>query len=129
MSALLKFEVQAIWQTCCSCGIEFGMVQSYDTTLRESHKSFFCPNGHSQSYTGKTEAQKVREEMQRQIDNANRTRDWALDQEKKSAKAAKEARKKLKAQTNRVEAGVCIHCKRTFQQLARHMQCKHSEAV
>ncbi len=26
---------------------------------------------------------------------------------------------------NRIENGVCIHCNRTFQNLARHMKCKH----
>ena len=35
--------------------------------LRESHATFFCPSGHSQWYTQKSEAEKLREEITRLI--------------------------------------------------------------
>lgn len=125
MSALLKFESQIRWQTCISCGVGFGVESSYDARLQESHQTFYCPNGHSQSYIGKTEAQRVREEMQAKIDEANRLTEWQRVQRIIAEKEAAKAKAKLKAQTKRVEAGVCIHCNRTFKQLAAHMKCKH----
>ena len=136
MSALLKFEVQATWIECASCHVSFAITTDHQARLRETHEGFYCPNGHSNIYNGKTEAQKVREEMQAKLDQANSNFEWEAGQravaEKKAAAATrklKSEQKKLANQTKRVEAGVCIHCNRTFQQLARHMQSKHTAVV
>ena len=36
-------------------------------------------------------------------------------------------RDRLARKLKRVDKGVCPHCKRTFRNLARHMDCKHKE--
>ncbi len=49
--------------TCYACGIAFLISDAYDDRLRKNHKTFYCPTGHSQSYAGKTEAEKLREKL------------------------------------------------------------------
>ena len=129
MSALLKFEQQAYWQECCTCGITFGMLSSWDASLRDNKKTFYCPNGHSQSYIGKSAAEKVREEMQAKVDEANRLAEWERSQAQTARASERRAKAKLKAQTSRIEAGVCPDCNRTFKQLAAHMKSKHPKAA
>jgi hypothetical protein len=43
MSELFKFE-------CVSCGISCGFPDSVKTVWFKTGKTFFCPNGHAQSY-------------------------------------------------------------------------------
>lgn len=37
--------------TCINCGCTFYIPQTLDTMRREDQKSFYCYNGHSQSYS------------------------------------------------------------------------------
>ena len=128
MGALLKlFEVEAVWITCSECHIPFAITRDHQDRLRSKRATFYCPNGHTQWYPGKTEAEKVREEMQAKLDEANRLREWERQQRILADKAEKAAKKKLKTQTIRINAGVCPYCHRTFKQLAAHMKCKHEE--
>lgn len=38
-------------ETCCECGLIFGMEKEYRQKLIDTGKSFSCPNGHKQHYT------------------------------------------------------------------------------
>ena len=132
MSALLKFEQIASWQECCNCGITFGMMKSWDDRLRNNHNTFYCPNGHPQSYSGQTEAAK----LQKQLDEERRLRvsaesdaQWQRSVAKNAQTQATKARNKLRRVETRINAGVCPHCNRTFKQLAAHMKCKHADVV
>jgi NAD(P)H-dependent flavin oxidoreductase YrpB (nitropropane dioxygenase family) len=125
MSALLKFEVQAVWLECSQCHVAFALSSIHNEKVIAQRETFYCPNGHRQWYPGKTEAQKVREEMQAKLDAANATAEWAKGQVAKDAREVRKVKAKLKSHTKRIEAGVCIHCNRTFSHLARHMKSKH----
>lgn len=127
MGALLKFEVEAVWITCSQCHIPFAITTDHQSRLRQKRETFYCPNGHTQWYPGKTDAEKVREEMQAKLDEANRLIKWQKSQRISAEKHAKAANKKLRAQTTRINAGVCPYCHRTFKQLAAHMKCKHDQ--
>lgn len=48
---------------CCKCGIIFGVSQERNNRLLDTHETFYCPSGHPQSYVGKTEAQKLKEQL------------------------------------------------------------------
>jgi len=37
-------------ETCCVCGVIFGMTKEYIQNVQQQGKSFSCPNGHSQHY-------------------------------------------------------------------------------
>jgi septal ring factor EnvC (AmiA/AmiB activator) len=93
----------------------------------EDHKAWYCPNGHSQSYTGKTEAEKLRERLERVEIQRDHAREEA-ERQKRIAAAAKGQATKAK---NRAAKGVCPHpdCKRSFVDVARHVATKHPELV
>jgi hypothetical protein len=116
---------------CCdACGVSFAITDAYDDRRRADHKSFYCPNGHSMSYSQKNEAEKQRERadrLERRL--ANR------DEDLRAARAAHittqhrlRATKGVLTKTKkRVANGVCPCCNRTFQQLERHMKSQHPD--
>ncbi len=110
------FEVE----DCCVCFIPFAMPQSLVARRRQDGGSFYCPNGHSQAYTG-TENTRLRERIAR-MEQQMSAKDEAL-------RLAEEARQKgernLRRLKKRTGNGVCPCCNRTFKQLARHMASKH----
>lgn len=117
---------------CIDCGMAFAYPKDYDRRRREDHKNFFCPSGHQQCYMGKTEAEKLRDQLaQKQviIDDERRRGD-RLASELRSANfkvnAERAAKSRLK---HRVGRGVCPCCSRSFENLRRHMQTKHPEQL
>lgn len=111
-------------ETCCNCGIPFFMPSYHQKVLLANKgQSFYCPNGHSMSYTGKTDAEKLKEQLaQEQSERAKREEElqnkW-LDEMSRA--------NKLEKQLKRVHKGVCPCCNRTFENLKRHMETKHPE--
>lgn len=123
----LKFQAELVTEECCNCHTLFAMSKDLrDRLLGEDRgKYFYCPQGHSQHYTGESEAQKLK----RQLADANQ-RNSDLASRVMSANVAKgKAEAKAKRLLKRVRAGVCPHCNRTFTQLARHIECKHPDKV
>lgn len=120
----------AAWEeaeTCCVCGVEFA--SPVIRKRRDDAKTFWCPNGHSQSYSKSTE-QKLREELQAERakkEQAQREVEWAKAEAKGARIAEGKAKARLKRVKTRIHAGVCDCCNRTFQNLARHMATKHPE--
>lgn len=116
-------------ETCCNCGVEFAspvLIQR----LKDG-KSFWCPNGHSQHYT-KTTEQKLREELEvekRRRLQAESDAEWQRSVARSAQVATTKAKNKLARSEKRIAAGVCIHCNRTFKQLAAHMKCKHLNLI
>lgn len=109
----------------------------YERRQRDQ-KSFYCPNGHGQSYCESTEQKlraqlaqdaKTRERLETEIRHANeevaRQRMYAA-MSKRSASAMRGEVTKIK---NRAAAGVCPCCHRTISQMARHMATKHPDFV
>jgi len=45
--------------TCCECGISFWVPTEFNQQLLKRQNTFYCPSGHPQSYTGKTDVQIV----------------------------------------------------------------------
>lgn len=128
--AQIAVQAQMYSQTCCNCGIEFAVPSDFDKRRREDHKSFYCPWGHSQSYTGDSTEQKLRRELaeaQRQRDEAQRRIEFEKNDAIAARRVATTAKNKLKRIEHRVNCGVCPHCQRTFKQLAAHMKSKHGE--
>jgi hypothetical protein len=125
VSTTLDYTSQLAVQDCCVCGITFAVPTDYDQKRRNDHKLFYCPSGHSQSYVGKTEAQKQRDRadrLERQLAN----RDEDLRAERASHAATKGQLTKTK---NRVAHGVCPCCNRSFVNLRRHMSGQHPDYV
>lgn len=120
---MLQLNVQYDFEyvTCARCGAPIVMEKHVMKERRRTHQSFYCVQGHKQSFNDETEAQK----LQKQLDNERKHHQWTrndLAQEKRHHTATKGNVTKLK---NRAANGVCPCCKRTFENLARHMQTKH----
>ena|SRR5271157_3359060 len=56
-------------QNCPDCGIRFGFPSEMEKVWRGSHKSFYCPNGHSLSWQGETPEQKELRELRAEVTN------------------------------------------------------------
>jgi len=110
--------------TCYLCGVAFGVPAHLKEKRLNDHRSFFCPNGHEQHYTGPTEADKLR----KQLETANYSRAFyerRLGEEVRSKRAVRAHLTKAKKKLDRVAHGVCPCCNRSFQNLRRHMSAKH----
>lgn len=125
-------EVTLITETCCNCGVLFAMTDEFQRQkIKDKGTSsawFYCPNGHSQHYTGKSDAQLRKEAEQRAATAQEEARIARIEADQARA-AQRRTEAKLKAQTRRVTNGVCPCCNRTFRQLAAHMKRMHPESV
>lgn len=106
---------------CGNCHVLFAIPNEMDERLRESHETFYCPNGHSRVYAGKTAAQRATERAQRAEEQLRATREL-LEHEERRRAAAQGQVTKLK---NRVKNGVCPECNRHFVNVERHMTTQH----
>jgi hypothetical protein len=50
--------------SCGECGIAFSMPRERQRQLKESHETFYCPNGHHRWYPGKTEQERRIESLE-----------------------------------------------------------------
>lgn len=116
---LAKFEVE----TCCNCGMQFGMPSAYQRQRRNDKQWFYCPSGHQQHDTGPTEAARLKDELERKQSmlDAERARAQTL------AKQRDEVSRAHLRMRKRVMNSICPCCNRTFQNLLRHMQTEHAE--
>lgn len=106
--------------TSCYCGIPFAIPDNLHGWMNKSSKnSCHCPNGHVMHFTNSLE-DKLAESERRRLATQQ-----LLAAEERSHSATKGHLTKAKKQIHRVEHGVCPHCNRSFQNLARHMKSKH----
>lgn len=103
--------------TCITCGVVIGLTEEYYDERIKDHKNYHCPNGHTQHFTSESEAEKNARLLREEQARHQRT----LARENAERVAKEKAERKLK----RVGRGVCPECNRTFNNLARHMDCKH----
>lgn len=117
------------WLSCIQCKERFALSDESEATLRRSSQSFCCPWGHSQHFKkGPSDTELLRKErdtlkqqMARKDDEIRAERAWR-EAAQNQARAYKGVATRVK---NRVAAGVCPCCNRTFANLARHMAGQH----
>jgi hypothetical protein len=121
-------------QTCChsGCGLQFGMEASFDRMRRNDHKWWYCPNGHQQHYSGKSEAEKLAAEkkiLEDRLGWAQTARQAALDQAAATERSNRALKGVVTKTKKRVASGVCPvpGCKRHFADLQRHVNTKHPD--
>lgn len=128
----MEFTGTLVIEECCACGITFAMPADMQRRRREDHGSFFCPAGHAQHYTGKSEEQKAKDraarlEQQLTAQRAQTDQERArADHEAKRANGFKGAMVKAK---KRSAKGVCPApgCKRHFADVEAHIARKHPD--
>jgi superfamily II RNA helicase len=126
---VLAFSGNLVVEECYKCHVMFAMPQDLkDRCLRNHNIEFFCPNGHGQVYTGKTEAQKLRERLAEEERKAEalRARARAAEDQRDAAERSKAATKgALTKAKKRAVNGVCPCCQRHFPNVQKHMEAKH----
>ena len=108
---------------CCVCGIEVVMPVHYERIRRLDHKFWFCLNGHEQHFIGESEVERANR-LRREAENRSERHRVRRESAEKSASAYKGHLTRIK---RRVGKGVCLYCKRTFKNLADHMETKHPD--
>ncbi len=125
------YQLQVI--DCWNCGIVFGVPSDFDSAKHLDGLAFHCPNGHANYYSqSETAADREKKELKARVERAERDaaeqrrlREWSETRAKGANIAAGKAKAAARRLRERVEAGVCPDCHRTFKQLAAHMKCKH----
>jgi hypothetical protein len=114
---------QPFWPktSCARCGVEFA--SPVIEKRRNDGETFYCPNGHSLSYSD-TEEKRLRRRLEQTERDVEWQRNRAQTVEKKLI-AQRGQTTKARNKLARVHAGVCPECKRSFRQLAAHMKTKH----
>lgn len=116
-------DIEFVTEHCCNCGMPFAMTNSFRNKRLKDRGSFYCPAGHGQHYTGKSEEQKLRD----QLDSANQSLSNALSQAASAERERINVNKAHKKMRTRISNGVCPCCNRTFQNLMTHMKTKHPD--
>jgi len=135
----INIDVTLVTEQCCECGVLFALPQELkEQLLRLTTKgSFYCPNGHGQHYTGESADAKIKR-LEREAADA---RQLAKAQEESAEYAWRQAdaaifeRKRVEREKRKLErraaAAVCPvpGCKRSIQQMQRHLETKHKDWV
>ena len=117
---------------CASCGLKFGMSADFERRRRNDHGDFYCPSGHINVFSGKTDEERAKAkvaELERRL--ASRAEDVRIarmqrDDATRSLTATKGALTRVR---KRAEKGVCQHCNRHFVNVERHVAGQHAELV
>ncbi len=114
---------------CGECGVTWAMPASLRSARMSDGKTFYCPNGHGRVFR-ETEEDRLR----RALDAERRAHARELELLSAARKEAdhnaiewRKSKTRLRNLRERVKHGVCPCCKRSFVQLARHMEMMHPE--
>jgi hypothetical protein len=110
-------------ETCCTCGVTFGVTEGFYNLRQRDGNSFYCPNGHCQYYTNneKKKLNDLKKDLQRTQESMQFWREQA-EEKGRSLSATRGQITKIK---NRVAKGICPCCNRQFENLHDHMETKH----
>lgn len=92
---MVSANVELSCETCCRCNVQFWISKEHADRLVKGKGTFYCPSGHPQSYTGKTDTQKL---IEKEKENARIRECWddACDLSAKHYDKWKASEKKLK---------------------------------
>ena len=101
---------------CYVCGVPMFTPENLRRKFADTGEVFYCVNGHKLSIKDTVQHQLERERLKvRELEAQRNLAEANLDR----------ARKENQRIRRRVEAGVCLHCNRTFSNLAAHMKTQH----
>lgn len=132
MSLTITNKTVFVVEDCCVCGMQFAMTEDFRRRKLNNHEGFYCPSGHGQSYTGKTEAQKQREradKLEQQADAARARAKYWREENERTTRSRSAVKGQLTKTKKRIAGGACPCCNRSFVDLAKHMAGQHPEFV
>lgn len=112
---------------CASCGVIFAITDEMAARRRDDHRTFYCPNGHTLSFSGPTKAKQDAQAAKERAARLNAALMAQRDQTEAALREAAEAKASEVRLRWRVGNGVCPCCNRTFPALAAHVATKHPE--
>ena len=123
MSKYVSYQesIELTTTVCVKCGVLFAIPTHMINERRQDHKELYCPSGHCLVFRDESEAEKLQREVNRL---KQKTAELAQDAHDANQRAEKAVLEKRRIE-NRVHAGVCPDCNRTFVNVARHMKSKH----
>lgn len=113
---------------CPSCGIPFAVPLNWQQEKRRDHSSLYCPNGHKFYYPGKSREEQLNDELavaRVRLTDEQARRQREVEARQHAERSASAYRGKVTLIKNRVGNGVCPCCRRTFQNLMKHMHTQH----
>ena len=119
----VKTETDFFIESCFACGCLFGMTTDFKNARLQNKDTFYCPAGHPQHYTGKSDKELRREAEAR----ARAAEDQAAAARLELQRVKREAKAEQTRLAQRARGGVCPCCNRSFVKLAQHMKTKHPE--
>lgn len=130
MAAIQTIVETLVVEHCCSCHVAFGMTAAMQTARRRDHDWFWCPNGHRQYYSGRSDVEQARADAQRlrdRLEMAERSEVFYREQaafERRRAAAQRGQRTRV---MNLITRGVCpvAGCRRNFDNVREHMATQH----
>lgn len=113
---------------CCQCAVEFGLPEGLHDGRREDQGMFYCPNGHSQYFPRGGGKDGRIKRLEKELETRNRELNFQRNMRRATENSNRGLRgvaTRKKRELSRVSKGVCPKCNRSFQNLRRHMECKH----
>jgi len=110
-------------RVCSECGITYGIPETFIEELQRSHKTFYCPNGHSRYFPDESDLEKERR-LKGYLEKRLKYEELDHQFTRNSLRSTKGAHTKTK---KRIHNGVCPHCNRHFANVRRHMESQHSD--
>lgn len=119
-----------VLETCINCGVSFAFTRDFYDKRRDDHEMFFCPNGHQQYYSGESDKEKLRKQLEASEKKAEYLMSRANDNlerylsEKRSKAVHKAHYTMLK---KKIKKGQCPCCDKSFPDVAGHIQSVHPD--
>ena len=113
-----------VLEECFTCGIGIAMTEDQLRAFNEKGMTITCVLGH-QTVRCESDVQKLKKQLTRAQDRVATLETEAVNQ-CNLLQAETVKRKKLET---RVNNGVCPHCRRSFQNLKRHIASQHAESA
>lgn len=106
---------------CCSCNVPFMVTASHRKRLVDTKVSFFCPNGHSQSYC-KNECDIEKEKLHAEIAKTKKQ----LESVREWNNSLCDERETLKQTVRELKKTECTICNKKYINIDAHIKKHHA---
>ena len=107
----IKVELELETRHCPTCGIIYGVPDTFVSDRQKHHAYFYCPMGHSRYFPQDNEEERLRKQL--------------LTEQAKT----RELKESLEQLQKRADNGICPHCHRHFANVSLHLKKKHGIGV
>lgn len=123
--------VNFVLEECCTCGVPFFIPYELQRNLIQKKDSahFYCPNGHKLNYTGPTEAQRLRKELEDHKRSCEATKTRLREEIAKREKLETILGRVDRQPITRPSKQPCPHCGKHYRYVKLHIKNKHKDKL